>query len=252
MTIVGVTLVAALNAVGAARLTQTKGLHRQQAHLTAEALLAEIAALPYEDAEDIAAGTPGPSPGETIGPNRVGFDDMNDYAGWAAAPPQRKDGTPLPGGTGWSEAVKLTYLDPADMSEVNGTNPGITVATVTLSYNGAAQAELTGLFTRGLPATEACCMPDDSCSNMRRRAAPPAARGRTARRKPAPPGCSGTGRWTRAAARSRPTAAAPAMMARWSTARRSSPGGSATRCRWTARMITCGSTTRLSSRSPTR
>lgn len=164
ISVVGVMLVAALNAVGAARLTETRGLQRQRAHLIAQDLLNEIAALPYEDAED-ASGF-GSTAAERSGGTRAKFDDINDYANWTASPPTRRDGTVIPDTTGWSESVTVNYLDPNSLSLSIATAPAATRVTVTVSVNGAPQAELTSVFTRGLPQCEACCLPDGSCIDL--------------------------------------------------------------------------------------
>lgn len=183
---VGVLLVAALNSVAGARRAQQIGGQRQQGHLLAEALLAEIAALPYEDAAD-SPGPPGPSPGE-VGASRALFNDMNDYTGWTASPPQRKDGTPIPSTTDWSESVTIAYLNAATYAPTGtNTDTGVACVKVSLSYQNAPQAELTLIRTRGLSALAACCLAGNVCKTIP--IAECAARGGMA-------GSAGTNCWT--------------------------------------------------------
>lgn len=163
--IVGISLVAALNTVGAARLTEQKSLQRQRAYELAESLLGEMASLPYDDALDL-SGPIGPSPQELATGNRSLFNDINDYDGWKASPPQRKDGSPIPDGGGWRESVSIERLDPGTWAPTGGADLGLTRITVNVLYGDAPLAALTALRTRALPELEACCLPDRSCRNL--------------------------------------------------------------------------------------
>lgn len=159
--LIGVMMVAALSTVAVSRRTHDTVNQRQRGMLLAEALLSEIAAQPYEDAAD-AGGKRGPTAGEASTGNRSLFNDLNDYDGWTASPPQRKDGTPVPQTVGWRETVTLELLDPGTLAK-SGTDQGLTRVTVAVTQDGALVAELTLLRSRGSAACEACCLPRDVC-----------------------------------------------------------------------------------------
>ncbi len=163
--IVGVMLVSALNTVGAARLTQQRTLQLQQGHPLAQSLLAEINALAYEDAAD-AVGLIGPSVEERAPGNRSLFNDVNDYSGWNASPPQTKDGLPLPAGARWRESVWVEFLDPATFDPTGGADLGLARVTVTVLYDEEPLATVTAFRSRGLPQLQACCLPNRTCQNL--------------------------------------------------------------------------------------
>ena len=46
------------------------------------------------------------------------FDDIDDYDGWSASPPQSKSGQALAGLEGLRTAVEVVNVDPASLSQV--------------------------------------------------------------------------------------------------------------------------------------
>ncbi|MBT8484419.1 MAG: prepilin-type N-terminal cleavage/methylation domain-containing protein [Phycisphaerales bacterium] len=103
--IVGVVLVSSLYALGAvARLGRTV-VDDDRARLLARSLLAEVIQSPYEDPD----GSPVFGREFESGSTRDGWDDVDDYHGWSASPPQAKDGTPLSGFTDWTRQVSVAY-----------------------------------------------------------------------------------------------------------------------------------------------
>lgn len=130
--IVGLMLVAALNTVGAAVATGAAVRDRQEAALLCEALLAEIAAQPY--------AVPGsPQPGST----RATFDEVGDYAGWSAMPPQTAAGVVLTDYRDWRRTVALTWVHPWSLDGDYGFDTGARHIRVTVSRNGAELATAT-------------------------------------------------------------------------------------------------------------
>jgi type II secretory pathway pseudopilin PulG len=137
MTIVGIMLVAALNAVG----TSTRGRQlRQQASQAAgltQQLMAEILQAGYEEPEDgivtfqdstgdrfpvdLEAGASppvfGPEPGETDG-TRMLFDDVDDYRAWQSTPPEERDGAPLPEHADWRREVAVAFVNPLTLADL--------------------------------------------------------------------------------------------------------------------------------------
>ena len=81
----------------------------------ADALLAEILANSFADETDADNFGPETAQGESTA-IRDTWDDLDDYAGWSASPPQRKDGTPLGDLAGWARGVLVSYVDPITLS----------------------------------------------------------------------------------------------------------------------------------------
>jgi type II secretory pathway pseudopilin PulG len=142
--IVGVMLVAALNTVGASRLTQHKAALTSQGRLLAETLMAEILVQDYRDPD----GTPvfGGEAGEAT-TTRADFDDVDDYHEWVASPPTTKDGTPLANTTGWTRTVTVQWIDPLDPAQVEDVETNAKRVTVTGSYGDVPQVTLVAIKT---------------------------------------------------------------------------------------------------------
>ncbi len=84
--IVAVMFVAALNTVGASRLTQHRAALTSRGRLFAEMLLSEITQQNYKDSG--ASPAFGPETGE-LTTTRADFDDVDDYNGWSKRPEAR-------------------------------------------------------------------------------------------------------------------------------------------------------------------
>ncbi len=109
MLIVGLMLVAALNTVGASKVSQYKNAEQAIGPMLAEDLMAEILSQNYEEPVDPVEF--GRESGESGG-SRPNWDDVDDYDSWSASPPQEKDGTDLPGLQGWERSVKVSLINP--------------------------------------------------------------------------------------------------------------------------------------------
>lgn len=149
MAIVGVMLVAALNTVGASQVAQKKLGDRARATLLAQDLMSEILQQAYED-PDGAAGSFGLGSDEVGAGNRALWEDVDDYNGWSAAPPQCKDGTVIPGFDGWRRIVEVKWVRTADHTIVDNTDTGVKRITVTVLYQDAPLAKLVALRTNAL------------------------------------------------------------------------------------------------------
>jgi type II secretory pathway pseudopilin PulG len=141
--IVAVMFVAALNTVGASRLTQRRAALTSQGRLFAEMLLSEIVQQSYEDSD----GSPvfGPEAGEST-TTRADFDDVDDYNGWSKRP-EAKDGTALPNSTGWTQTVTVEWIDRLDPALVQGAETNAKRITVTTSYSNVPQVTLVAIRT---------------------------------------------------------------------------------------------------------
>jgi prepilin-type N-terminal cleavage/methylation domain-containing protein len=76
--------------------------------------------------------------------NRDGWDDVDDYDGWSASPPQAKDGTVMTGFTGWTHAASVQRVDPMTLAAV-GTDVGLKLIIVTVISPSGAKTTLTAL-----------------------------------------------------------------------------------------------------------
>jgi prepilin-type N-terminal cleavage/methylation domain-containing protein len=105
--LVSVMLVTAMRTVGAVFHTRLVAQQRQEGEILAYDLLAEVMAAAYEDADET-VGSFGLDSGETGDGSRALWDDVDDYDGWEALPPESRDGTPVPGADGWKREVTVS------------------------------------------------------------------------------------------------------------------------------------------------
>lgn len=137
--VVGMMFVAALNTVGSTRIGEYKISERNRGQVLAQGLMAEVLQQAYEDPSGpVAFGT---ESGEGTS-NRTDFDDVDDYLDWSQSPPQRRDGTALPDLDGWGRSVAVVWVNPADLSQVVGSDQGLKRITVTVTHNGVPVASL--------------------------------------------------------------------------------------------------------------
>ena len=103
--IVGLMLTAALYALGGVGKARAVGLGQGRGMLLAQDLLNEVLRAAYTDPQS--PGGWGPEAEENTA-TRADFDDVDDYLGWSASPPQAKDGTALAGYDGWQRSVAVS------------------------------------------------------------------------------------------------------------------------------------------------
>ena len=166
MVLVSIAMVAALKAVGVSKLAQFKVGVSRQGHLLAQDLMTEILRQDYAD-PDLGLDSFGLGATKAATGDRSLFDDVDDYDGWSATPPQYKDGTDFVGLDDWERSVVVAWVDPSDPSQIVGGNAGAKRITVSVEHNGVPAAELVALKTIGLPPLEACCFKDGSCEDLR-------------------------------------------------------------------------------------
>lgn len=141
--IVGVLLVAALRTVAAAgqdRMTMERRLIARQ---LAQGLLAEIVPKAFADP---AGGTTtlGLDAGEVASDRRT-FDDVDDYSGWSASPPQGPQNNPLTTYANWSTSVQVRYVTllPGGVASPSASPTNFKSITVTVAYQGSTVLALT-------------------------------------------------------------------------------------------------------------
>jgi hypothetical protein len=137
--IAAVLIVAALRTVGASRRSQLEIHKHSIGHLLARDLLTEMLQRGYS--EPFEQPEFGPEPSEDTG-DRDSFDDLDDYDGWSASPPQEKDGTPLTGLDDWTREVAVDYVDPDDLTATVGSDQGVKRMIITVRRGTAVAATM--------------------------------------------------------------------------------------------------------------
>jgi hypothetical protein len=132
--VVSLLLVAALQTVAAARSGEYKLAERNRALLLAQDLMAEILQQAYADPA-YGPGSFGLGADEVTG-NRSLFDDVDDYDGWQASPPQNKDGSVIPWATGYKQAVSVMWVVSGSLSTRSLAETGIKRIEVTVERAG--------------------------------------------------------------------------------------------------------------------
>lgn len=143
--IVAVMLVAVLSTLGGvarSHLVQ-KAFGKEQA--LGMALLTEVLGARYEDAN--APGGWGPESGESSTP-RTDFDDVDDYDGWTASPPQKNDGTQLAACAGWRRSVSVTLVNPGTLNASSPSDLGLRKIEVTVEDPQGNSTVLSALRSR--------------------------------------------------------------------------------------------------------
>jgi hypothetical protein len=128
-----------LAAHGVSRVILATGSQQEETGVIDElgvSLLEEIASLPFDDPQN--GGTSlGPEAGEWVAlGDRVLFDDVDDYTVWDGSRPlQQKDGSliDLPG---YTRAVSIAYVSPADFTLASFTPSDCKQITVSVRING--------------------------------------------------------------------------------------------------------------------
>jgi len=140
-------LAASLNTVVASATMQRHAADRARARVLALDLLNEARKHPYDD--PVAGSGIGPGPTEINGTRSL-FNDVDDFNGWSASPPQRTDGSVIPGFEGWTRACTVEYVSLADPTTVVLTDSGVKRITVTVHRGKQPMASAVALRTRGL------------------------------------------------------------------------------------------------------
>ena len=141
--LVGGVMAAAMHTIGGAVSGQAFTAEQAAAELLAQDLLTEILMQQYEDAEE-GVGSFGLPAGEDTG-TRMAFDDVDDYHGWAASPPQAKDGTKLGRFEGWQRTVLVMWCDPVSPEDPQGSDSRVKTIRVMVSRNGTLLSTASGV-----------------------------------------------------------------------------------------------------------
>lgn len=113
-------------------LSRAAGDERARGLAIAQDLLQEVAVMPLGTDLILTASETNPA-------SRSGFSTVYEYAGLNDSPPKARDGSAIPGYSGWSRRVTVRTLDPATLAP--SLMPGTGVAQVTVeAYRGARLA----------------------------------------------------------------------------------------------------------------
>ncbi len=97
--------------------------------------------------DSAASGAIGPEADEGTS-NRADFDDVDDYDGWTATPPQEKNGTELAEYDGWTRSVTVEYVDPLSPGNTAiSTDSGAKRITVTVTDPRGAKTSIVSVRT---------------------------------------------------------------------------------------------------------
>ena len=141
--IVGLMVVAALNAAGMSVKTQRLNVDKLTGPGLAQDLMTEILSMPYADPQSPAAAI-GVDTGESSA-SRSTFDDVDDYHSLSSSDFKARDGTVRSGYTGWSQAVTVAYADVATGVASGSTDTGLKRVTVTVTSSAGTATQLVGL-----------------------------------------------------------------------------------------------------------
>jgi hypothetical protein len=140
--LVGLMIVAALNAIGMVFRTRRMNADRLTGPGLAQDLVAEILSMPYDDPQN-PGGAIGVNVGESAA-NRTTFDDVDDYNGWTAANGVGRDASTRTGYTGWGHSVAVVWIDPTTLA-VSASETGLKRITVAVTSSSGIARSLVAL-----------------------------------------------------------------------------------------------------------
>lgn len=149
---------AVTGSIGGGRLALVEKVDGQA---LADELMAEVLAVPYigDDLPVINLSDGSARSGAVLPTDRSGFDDLDDFAGWSASPPQAKDGSRLPGYDNWSRSVELYWL--ADTGARSLTDRGRIFIHITVYRGSRLAATAQAIRTRARDEFSGIELPDD-------------------------------------------------------------------------------------------
>jgi len=164
--IVGGMLVVALDTLGGAVRGRRLRADTGRAYALAMDLMSEAMANAYEEPGDtvtlsttggggyvqvgggiVAPGGLGPESDETLDGTRLLFDDVDDYHGWSATPPQARIGTVLTAYNGWTRAAAVSYANTLTLAP-SGSDTRIKRVVVTVTDPSGRKTTLSALRSK--------------------------------------------------------------------------------------------------------
>lgn len=142
--IVGLMTVVALDGLGAATRSSESIGNRAVAIGLADELMAEILQQNYSEPTQTAVF--GRESGE-LATNRSTFDDVDDYHNYNQSPPRYRDGTVMPNRANWRHQVQISRVSPNNPLQMVGTDQGVKLITIIVSFNGQILAQQSAIRT---------------------------------------------------------------------------------------------------------
>ena len=146
--ILSVMLVAALNTVGAMKASRYDANERTRGEALAHALMAEILGTHYEEPDDLPLFSRELGESNT---SRLLWDDVDDYAGWSASPPETRNGLAIPGTNGLERSVAVEWVNPGDIKMAMVSDTGAKKITVTVRRGTLVIGEAVAIRTEAWP-----------------------------------------------------------------------------------------------------
>ena len=143
--VVAVLFLGAVQAVGLSARIQFTAAERARGRALASALLDEVVQQKYAStstsplAYDLLYGDPKANSAS----GRWGFDDVDDYKGYAEKPPVNRDGTTIRGASEYRRQVDVMLVSPLDPSQPSGGDAGLKRVTVTVTRGRQLVARMT-------------------------------------------------------------------------------------------------------------
>ncbi|HUP80763.1 MAG TPA: hypothetical protein VM260_19590 [Pirellula sp.] len=148
--IVGVLMVSCFSTIAASRRSQMSESDEVRGLAIAEALMAEITELPMREPScDCGYGL---EVGET-GPDRLNFDDVDDYQNLTDSPPMSRKGTAYSGYSDLSRSVAINMVTTADWNATTATYAGVYRITVKVLRGTLEVCRIVGYRTSGSPGS---------------------------------------------------------------------------------------------------
>lgn len=143
--VVGVMFVASMSVLSQSRLSRFISADGLQGQLLADALMSEILQQSYQEpvVEFSSLGVDVSEDPEV----RTMWNDVDDYEGWTASPPQDKYGTVMTGLSGWTRSVEVSYVNLSNLMTPVGADTGIKIITVLVLHNNRQVAKLCSVRT---------------------------------------------------------------------------------------------------------
>jgi MSHA pilin protein MshD len=143
--LVGVVFVTALSSVAQSRRSQIVESDSARAVAIAQDLMGEITRFQYEAPNTLSIG---PSMDET---SRAMYNDVDDYHGLSESPPKYRNGTNIPGTTGWTQAVTVNYMNTSSLTSTSSSNTGCKRIIITISKGTTTLARIVSYRFRDWP-----------------------------------------------------------------------------------------------------
>jgi len=122
--------------------------------MLAQQLMAEILAQAYED-PNFGPGSFGLGGDEVGDGSRALWEDVDDYDGWSASPPEDKNGNPLTGFDDWGRSVTVDWVNPDNPSQAMMSDTRVKSITVDVTHNGVPVASTVALRSAAWSLTRA-------------------------------------------------------------------------------------------------